>query len=288
MVDWPQPLVADLARRRCVLVIGSGVSRQSTGDNNAKPPLWKDFLKASNENCPDGEKQHITDAINSGDLLHACEWLKKYHGEQWSQYLRAQFKTPRYKPSELHKLLTRLDTRIVFTLNFDDIYERTALDIYDGDCTVKKYYDTDIEEFLRGTGRYIIKVHGSLDTPNKLIFTQKEYSEARVEAAKFYNAFDAALLSHTFFFVGTGCSDPDINLILENQNFYFSESHPHYFLSSNGLNADLKESLLNNRNLKILEYDPVDGNYIGLVDSIKDLLEKVEEERSILSQNQSW
>ena len=37
MIDWHQTtLVDDLARRRCVIIIGSGVSRHSSGENGKR------------------------------------------------------------------------------------------------------------------------------------------------------------------------------------------------------------------------------------------------------------
>ena len=113
-------------------------------------------------------------------------------------------------------------------------------------------YDKDVEEFLRGSGRYIIKVHGNLNSTADLIFTQKDYSQARINNAAFNQAFDAALLTHTFVFLGCGISDPDVNLLLENQNFRYQEQAPHYFVTSHGFSKDRQYSLRQNRNLKVL------------------------------------
>lgn len=289
MIDWPQNLVNDLARRRAVIVIGSGVSKHSLGSGHVRPPTWKAFLLEAMKACPEkGDLKPVEDAINTGDFLHACEWLKSRFDEAWDAHLRGVFSTPAFAPADIHEQILKLDSRIVFSLNFDDIYERHANTVHRGSYITKSYYDPDVAEFLRGNGRYIIKVHGTLNVPKSLIFTQKDYAEARTKNLTFYQAFDAALLTHTFIFIGSGYNDPDINLLLENQNFSYPASTPHYFLSGSNYSNDIKKSLRQNRNLKVIDYDPVDDHHSGLVEELKTLNDKVDSERYDLSKSTSW
>lgn len=288
MIQWPESLIGDLARRRSILLVGSGVSKHSIGAGGVRPPNWKEFLAKAIHDCPGGVQEHIVAAYDKGDYLHACEWLKSRFDEGWTDYLRETFQVPGYAPSSLHHALIGLDARVVLSLNFDDIYERAANAYKAGSYIVKNYYDSDVSEFLRGNGRYIVKVHGSLNSPDRLIFTQRDYANARVNHGKFYQAFDASLLTNSFVFVGAGFSDPDINLLLENQMFSFPSSQPHYFLSSTPSNDDLKKSLRNNRNLKIVEYEKVDDDHSGLVSEIEALGELVEEKRHELSLTTNW
>jgi hypothetical protein len=85
MIDWPKDLVRDIARRRCVVVVGSGVSRQAIGVNGAKPPTWHEFLSDCNSQLPNGQQEHIKDAISEGDLLNACEWLQNQYKHRWTE-----------------------------------------------------------------------------------------------------------------------------------------------------------------------------------------------------------
>lgn len=289
MMLWPPQLIKDLARRRVVVVIGAGVSRHSTSASGARPPLWEEFLSNALKLCPNTHNlAPVEAALRDHDLLHACEWLKRRFDEQWTDHLRATFSQPAFPSAPIHEAILSLDSRIVFSLNFDDIYERHANGIHLGSYVVKNYHDPDVAEFLRGSRRYIIKVHGNLNIPDKLIFTQKDYSTARVKHSAFYQAFDATLLTHTFLFVGCGLSDPDINLLLENQNFGFPANSPHYFLTGSTLSEDLVQSIRANRNLKVLHYDKIDETHSGLVGEINNLSAQVEEERLDLSQNTTW
>lgn len=287
MIDWPESLVTDLARRRAVLVLGSGVSRHAVGEKDVRPPDWKGFLELALDKCPD-PKDHIKEAIDNGDWLHACEWLKHNFDEKWTKFLTDTFVSPKFMPGNLHRKILTLDSRIVFSLNFDNVYERAAENMHQGSHIIKSYHDQDISEFLRGDGRYIVKAHGTLNTPNKLIFTRKDYANARIENVSFYQAFDACLLTHSFVFIGAGYNDPDIALLLENQAFGFPSTQPHYFISSRLNNEDIKRSLRINRNLKTLEYDKIDNDHTGLVIEIDKLNELVEYEKSRLADSLNW
>lgn len=289
MIDWPPTLVNDLARRKSVVVIGSGVSKQAKSSSGATAPLWKEFLNSAVSNCPAGKTtNHIVGAIEKNDLLHACEWLKDAFEEDWPNQLRKYFSEPIFFPSEIHEQIMLLDSRVIFSLNFDKIMEQ-ALSAHDKSVShIKNYYDSDVSEFLRGDKRYLVKIHGSIDSPDKIIFTQRDYSEARVKHNSFYSAFDAALLTNTFLFIGCGYSDPDTNLLLENHAFGFPTANPHYFLSANGLDGNLISSLRRNRNLKVLEYDKIDDVHTGLVEEIKILNEMVDAERQVLMQTNNW
>ena len=289
MIDWPDNLINDLARRRAVVVIGSGVSRQSENPLGNRPPVWHSFLdKALTDRADHLSLAHIRNAIDTGDYLHACEWLKKHYDEAWNGYLRTIFQEPGFNVSDLHRKIVEIDSRIVFSLNFDDIYERTANEIKRGSHVVKHYYDNDVSEFLRGDGRYIVKIHGGLNSPDNVIFTQADYARARIKHSSFYQAFDACLLTHSFLFIGAGYSNPDINLILENQAFGFPTSSPHYFLSSDIGHDDRKSSLRQNRNLKTIIYDKMDDDHTGLVTEITSLVEKIDEKRQDLALYSSW
>ena len=50
-----------------------------------------------------------------------------------------------------------------------------------------------------------------------MIFTHKQYSNARCNYSSFYKLIDSLILTHTFIFLGCAIDDPDIELTLENE-----------------------------------------------------------------------
>jgi hypothetical protein len=149
----------------------------------------------------------------------------------------------------------------------------------DGQTRIKAFHESDAVCFLRDQANYILKIHGTISTPGNIIFTQRDYAEKRITYSAFYKALDAAILSHTFLFIGCGVSDPDMNLLLENINFRFPNMPPHYFVTSSKIESDMTLSLRTNRNLKCLMYKP-DNNHAALVGHLRDLVEILDESRS--------
>ena len=46
MINWPKELITDIARRKCVLYIGSGISSSSKNKEGKSPATWHGFLSA--------------------------------------------------------------------------------------------------------------------------------------------------------------------------------------------------------------------------------------------------
>ena len=44
MINWPKQLIDAIARRRCVLFLGAGVSANSINDDGKHPATWREFL----------------------------------------------------------------------------------------------------------------------------------------------------------------------------------------------------------------------------------------------------
>lgn len=278
--DWPEILVKDLSKRNVAVVLGSGVSKNSVGnDGMTRPPVWEEFLERALERAGNVGTRHIKSAIKVGDYLHACEWLKRKIDDDWPVFLRSQFIEPEYSPSELHDVIFRLDQRITLSLNYDNIYETHVRQQTGGLVQVKRFFDEDVFKFLRDSSQYIIKVHGTIEDTDRIISTQREYSEARTKYSLFYSALDACILSHTLLFVGCGVSDPDLNLLLENQKFRFPDAQPHYIVTSSRIDADRERSLRSNRNIKCIKYD-ASNNHAELLEIFRLLNERVEAERA--------
>lgn len=286
MIDWPATLIDDIALRRAVICIGAGVSRSATGTGGVHPPLWGEFLARALAQCPSDNK-HIRAAIKRGDYLGACEWLRARMDDGWAPFLKKEFVQPKFSASDLHKQLYRLDVRFVLTPNFDKIYDGLAHSESQNTVIIKNYYAEDVAAIFRGNTRAILKIHGNIDDPDKMIFTRYDYARARVQNKTFYNVFDALLLTHTFLFIGCGTSDPDIQLLLENFAFTYSGVSPHYMTLPKPTHSDEVKSLRDSRNIKILGYSPK-ADHKELLESVTVLADKVDERRLKIASEYSW
>lgn len=292
MTDWSQQgfLVRELARRRVVPVIGSGVSKHSlAADGVTRPPLWKELLNRCLEEF-DGCPNAASEALAANDLLHAAEWIREHiGGEAWRGFLRKQFVTPNYGFSEIHTRISELDQRIFFSLNFDGIFERAATSEFGDTLTVTKYHDEDIAQILTGDLRYLVYVHGSKNSFDKVIITQRDYSKVRNDFVNFYRVVEAVIQTHSLLFIGCGITDPDFNLLLENHNFgsVSDEARMHFRLSHEH-KPELEKSLKNNRRIHTIHYEKKDDQHGGLVASLTELVSAASEKKEDLLKTGNW
>lgn len=287
MIKWPKEVVSDISRRRCVIFLGSGISMNSVNTAGRRPKTWRAFLDSTLEEI--SPKAHINKLIKESDYLTACEVIKRKLGkEEFTRIVREEFLTPAYQPADIHKKIFALDSRIVATPNFDKIYETYANSEANGSIVVKQHYDSDVISSIRGSGRLILKVHGTIDSPDNLIFTRAEYAEARTKYATFYEVLEALALTHTFVFLGCGVYDPDIKLLLEDTLFKHNSSRSHVMLlPKTALHDSVIAVIQDTMNLNIIQYSDKD-NHKELLESINNLVELVEAERDELKINMNW
>ncbi|MEZ8504721.1 SIR2 family protein [Vibrio atlanticus] len=288
MITWPDDIIGELARRKCVIYIGSGVSRNSVNDAGQRPKTWFTLLTEMLEKV-DSPKAHIKKLLKENDYLTACEIIKNKLGrEKFIKLLREEYLKPSYNPAPMHSNIFKLDSRLVISPNFDKIYDSYATAQTNGSVIIKNHYDNDIQSAIREDGRVIIKAHGTIDTPEKLIFTRKEYAEARSKYESFYDILQALSLTHTFIFIGCGVNDPDIRLLLEDTFFKHGSYKPHYMLTPRGdLHKDQIGVIEATMNLKMLSYSKA-NNHEDLGKSIEDLRVKVDTQRDELRKTGNW
>lgn len=292
MISWPAELVDDIAKRRSVLYLGSGISASSKNDDGRSPATWKQFLdnilKERRDKLGDCS-EIINQLLSKENYLTACEIIVKHLGERDFGELSAnEFRRPGYHPNELHEVIFSLDSRLVITPNIDKIYDQYATSQSNGTVIIKTYRD-EIARYLRSPDYLIIKAHGTIDDTDNIVFTHSQYSRIRNRYATFYRMLDSLLLTHTFIFLGCGLSDPDIQLVLENLNFSFPGCRPHYMIiPSNNLSEDELSCIASNRNLEFLTYDNPDGTHSQLLEDLRCLGKEVDKKRQEISDMISW
>ena len=292
MISWPQNLIEDIAKRKSVLYLGSGVSANCQNDEGKRPATWKIFLNdilAKRKEKLSGAEDTIHRLLEKDDYLMACEVIVNKLGERdFGELAADEFRRPGYHPGELHKMIFSLDSKIVITPNIDKIYDQYAISSSNGTVIIKNYRE-NIARYLRSPDYLIIKAHGTIDDTDHIVFTHGQYSRVRNEFSSFYRILDALMITHTFVFLGCGVTDPDIQLILENSNFSFPGCRPHYMVTAeNSIAIDVMNCLTSNRNLEFLTYENTDGTHSLLLENLKMLDTQVADKRQEISALASW
>lgn len=290
MIYWPEDLVRDIAARRSVLFLGAGVSRNAQNEHGVHPREWADFLGHLASRISDaGQAAEVRQCIKDADLLTACELARKYLSPStFKTEMLQEFSGNAYRHAKIHDDLSRVDSRLVMTSNFDKLYENRANQLQHNTVIVKSYYDKDVADVFRRQDRVVIKVHGTIDAPDETIFTRSQYALARRDYGHFYQLLRGLFVTHTFVFLGASMRDPDMQLLLEDHAYRFEGARPHYMaMPENSARTGILRVLEETMNLKALVYDPAD-NHKALADSVAELVGKVELAREKLAATAGW
>jgi len=263
--------------------LGAGASagaEPTTG--SARPPNWPDFLTAATtliHNTEDaGEARRL---IAEKQYLDAAQiiWDHSNQGDM-SAYLRSVFVVPGYRASPIHKIVHEIDPKIVVTTNYDQIYENYCHQFAGPQAyNVCKYYESHALNDIRSNVRCILKAHGSMSDPTRIVLTRFSYFEARRSHPEFYAILDSLFLTNTLLFVGAGLADPDVQLTLENANIAARSVHPHYALVPGGRHRSLVAVIKKAYNIELLEYTP--DMHEEAEDALRDLKEQVLSSRAL-------
>jgi len=280
MINWSQELIEIIARRRCVVMSGAGVSKNSISDSGKRPSTWEEFLN----DCAlaTADNASIISLIQNKDYLTACEVIKnKITSDIFIDKVQKEYQRAGYRPADIHKHIYNLDVSIVASPNFDVIYETHASNISGGSVIVKNHTSDDIANYLNGgETRLILKTHGTANEPQHIIFTRHDYAEARIKYTLFYEILKSLALTHTFLFLGCGIDDPDIRTLFEDIQFAHGRIPYHYMTTPEGeVHDDVLQIVSRSMRIKFMKYSP-DNGHKELTDSLEDLVQKVEDYRS--------
>jgi hypothetical protein len=283
-MEWDKAFVEELASRRCIIFLGSGASAGSlSADEKKRPPNWVKLLKLLLDSVPVGDdKSYAETLIEQKQFLEAAEVICSHiSGADFATHMRAEFVTPKYKPSDIHKSVLKIDPKIVITTNYDDIYDKycSTGDASDG-YNVCRYDQTHLINDLRSPVRSIVKAHGCMTDPSKIVLTKSQFFKARQDHSNFFKLLDALFLTHTLFFIGYSLSDPDIQLLLENTHITAPSAHKHYAaMHKDEMNSAIKNASMKSYNLKFVEYGGNDHS--ELISGLSELANLVVEKREI-------
>ncbi len=238
--------------------MGAGVSMGSpSADDTQHPPSWRDFLLGALPSVTrTADRRYAKGLIDANQFLDAAEIVTECSDRaDFDQYLRRTFIQPRFTASEMHKIILEMDPKIVITTNYDQIYDHYCNSgIAQSGYNVAKYSDKFVVENIRSRVRLIIKAHGCVSDPQKIVLSRSSYYKARRDYPGFYDLLDALFLTNTLLFLGCGLSDPDIQLILENVNISAPSSHPHYALVEKTRHRSIKAAIRVTHNIELVEY----------------------------------
>jgi hypothetical protein len=254
-------LIDDLARGKVIIFAGAGVSASAATRNGGRIKGWEAFLKSVTSNVETSVKNQVDDLLTKRDYLLACEILQKHIGDEWDNLVLREFGQVA-EPSPLHEAILALNQRIIITTNFDKVLDMC----WENKIGTSSHYpriiskiDNKIFGILKNhSEKYLLKIHGSVDSPETLIFSKSEYAKSAF-GNTFYGSFiDTLLLNHTFLFIGFSMDDPALCALMENYATQYEKVRPHYMFSGDDIPENILEMNKRLRKLQIIKYDASD------------------------------
>ncbi|AGF57810.1 hypothetical protein B0P06_003883 [Clostridium saccharoperbutylacetonicum] len=279
-IVWPENLIEELAYRRCIIFLGSGISATAKNADGNSPDTWGTFIKniKSLMKKPTADDlQYIDGMIAQENYLLALQAISDLtEAGTYNKYLKDTYSRAGYIPSEVHKSIKDIDSKIVISTNFDKIYDNLCREY--GYVTYDYQKSKSIIANIKSPESLIIKAHGTIDDTEEIIFTAKQYYEAQSKFPEFYSLLHALFLTHTVIFLGYSLSDPDINLILQNISNTSSSACPHYIVLKEGISKHKLNHWKETYNIEALEYGPsydaLEENIVFLRDSVVEFREE--------------
>ncbi|MBV8523085.1 MAG: SIR2 family protein, partial [Acetobacteraceae bacterium] len=240
-----------------------------------------DFLSKSARSLESKIKSQVDDLIQKKDYLLACEILKTTLAEAWSQRITDEF-GQRAAPSGLHRAIISLRQRLIITTNFDKLLETAWESLDERDThypSTLTVIDENVFKSLKDHSRkYIIKIHGTVDNPNSLVFSRSEYIRSAFGNLRYTEFLESLLLNYTFLFIGFSMNDPAITSLMEMYALKFPTARPHYIFAAGPIAENIIEINKRLRKLVHIVYDPA-NDHAELTLKVSELAKSVTERR---------
>jgi hypothetical protein len=161
--------------------------------------------------------------------LDCAQLFRQTVGEaNYREFLLAQFDSSRYpfvQSTPSHVALVRLDLPLLFTTNYDELIEAAYLE-----AGLQLRVSIAEEQFkarrAEGPARHLVKLHGSIDQPETIVLTRRDYARARADRKEMLSFLRSEMVETAFLFVGFSLSDPNFNLLHDDIRLVYGMNVP--------------------------------------------------------------
>jgi len=181
------------------IMVGAGFSRSgaSTGDASRKLPLWGDLSNALADDLK---------TSNTADPLRLAEEYCAYFGKQGLYDLvKKEVNDTAWIPGTLYESLLGLPWSEVLTTNWDTLLERASVQIHQPVYNVV----TKQEDLASARSPRIVKLHGTVNVTDDLVFTQEDYRKYPQRHAAFVNFARQVFIENELCLLGFSGDDPN-------------------------------------------------------------------------------
>jgi WD40 repeat protein len=256
----PDDLIRSCKAGECVLFAGAGLSvRAGVAD-------WTKFLFDLLHHAErlalidDPYARSLEAALHEGERNSVADGIVQVFANNrkaLQDYLQSYYSDPPISPA--HRLLQGIPFAAVVTSNYDRLLEHTFSEY----AQQGLFTTRDAEPLLDALSQkrpFILKLYGTIERLDSLIFAPVEYREALSSNISFSRFMDGIFASHTFFF--TGLSIEAIQDFLSGFVFHGGNTQKHFALVAvSGSAWKARADLLRRRyNIEVIPF-PISQTY---------------------------
>lgn len=201
----PKSLLDDLRQGRWLPIIGAGFSTNAAIPDGRPPVAWAELGRELSEDVDglgsDAPVLEVLSAYEHGfgrvDLVDRTARLIRVHDA---------------KPGPTHLAFARVGFIDVITTNFDNLLERAYEAVGKGCMPVID--ETQLSAPNRYAGPRLIKMHGDIGHPDRLVLTEDDYDDFLRKYPLLATSITAMFVDRTTVLVGYSLDDPDTRQLL--------------------------------------------------------------------------
>lgn len=189
----------DSAYHGAAVMVGAGFSRSAahSGDRSNKLPLWNNLSKSLKNELGD---------VDISDPLRLAEEYSAFFGKQaLHDLVKRELNDGAWLPGELHKQLLEMPWTDILTTNWDTLLERASQEVHDPVYNVV----CKQEDLSSARTPRIVKLHGTVNVTENLVFTQEDYRKYPERHAAFVNLARQVFIENELCLLGFSGDDPN-------------------------------------------------------------------------------
>jgi hypothetical protein len=269
-VHLPSDLVSSFRRGQAAIFVGAEVSVA------AGLPTWQQFVASLGSEL---------DLVNSMDdsqyppqmLMTIPQYYENRFGRRRLLDKVAELiERQHVETSEVHDLITRLPSDLLYTTNFDELFEKSLRSQSRQFGLIVS--DRGARIYSERPGFQLRKIHGTISFPDTLVITRTDRSEFNREASYTLEGLRQDLAQHMFLFVGYSLSDPDFSSIYDNVLYTKGSLRQSHYICLPEVTDHESEDLMQRglRPINLLQW-PGDNTSAQLLSFLKALVEATSE-----------
>jgi hypothetical protein len=229
-------LFSELRRGRVVLFTGAGISLGTHGqmglpsasELTREMALQSDFCRAGRCWNFDGAREFCawdTGCVN--DYPRVAEHYAELFGRPaLVQCLRDQIELPGLRPLLTHAAIAQLPISVIVTTNWDRLVEDALREQGKRVATIVENYEVAFSNY---GDVLLVKMHGSIDRPQSIIATERDYDEFFGRLPGLVDMLLYFFATRTFLFVGYSLSDANFKRLYLQVTRHMHDRYGHLF-----------------------------------------------------------